>query len=64
MRISVIDDGAGTPKARRPQPTTEHGRGLWIVEQIAKSWGTTTRPDGKEVWAEIALAPDLMWIEG
>ena len=62
VRISVADDGAGTPTPRRPQSTTEHGRGLWIVEQIAKCWGTSSRPDGKEVWAEIALAPDLIWM--
>ena len=62
IRVSVADDGAGSPALRRPHATSEHGRGLWIVEQIAKSWGTDSRPDGKQVWADIALEPDLIWM--
>lgn len=63
IRIAVSDSGAGTPVPGRPQPTSEHGRGLWIVEQTASRWGTTRQPDGKEVWAEIALPADIFSID-
>ncbi len=63
VRIVVSDTGSGTPIAGQPQPTTEHGRGLWIVEQTALRWGTTKLPAGKQVWAEIALADDVLSLD-
>ena len=63
VRIVVSDTGTGTPSSEHPHPTTEHGRGLWIVEQTALRWGTTTLPGGKEVWAEIAFAGDVLSLD-
>jgi anti-sigma regulatory factor (Ser/Thr protein kinase) len=37
-----------------PDPTDEGGRGLILVDGMAESWGTSLRPQGKEVWFRLA----------
>jgi anti-sigma regulatory factor (Ser/Thr protein kinase) len=63
VRIVVSDTGSGEPVAGRPQATTEHGRGLWIVGQTAQRWGITSVPGGKQVWAEIPLGADIVSLD-
>jgi signal transduction histidine kinase len=58
VRITVSDTAPGIPTQQHPAPTSEHGRGLRIVDQLAKRWGTAELAEGKQVWAEIALTPD------
>ncbi|MET8663338.1 ATP-binding protein [Streptomyces tendae] len=43
--------------ATDPAPGTENGRGLLIVEALARTWGVTPRTGapGKTVWAELPL---------
>ncbi|WP_345128142.1 ATP-binding SpoIIE family protein phosphatase [Streptomyces chiangmaiensis] len=54
--ICEVSDGSNTaPHLRRAQAFDEDGRGLFIVAQLAKRWGTKQGPDGKTIWAELAL---------
>ncbi|MEU1618336.1 SpoIIE family protein phosphatase [Streptomyces sp. NPDC005722] len=57
--ICEVSDASNTaPHLRRARMLDEGGRGLFIVARLAERWGTRQRPDGKTIWAEIAL-PDL-----
>ncbi|MEU8697751.1 ATP-binding protein [Streptomyces sp. NPDC048680] len=57
LRIELHDEGS-TP-VRPPEhlagPGEESGRGLFLVQQLADSWGSarSTRAEGKVVWAEL-----------
>ncbi|WP_240634595.1 MULTISPECIES: ATP-binding SpoIIE family protein phosphatase [Streptomyces] len=54
--ICEVSDGSNTaPHLRRARVFDEGGRGLLIVAQLAARWGTRKRPDGKTIWAELAL---------
>jgi len=55
VRVSVHDDGAGTPVRRDPAPTEVRGRGLRIVEALAHDWGVVPAcgATGKSVWFEL-----------
>lgn len=56
--ICEVSDASNTaPHLRRARVFDEGGRGLFIVAQLAERWGTRQRPDGKTIWAELAL-PD------
>lgn len=50
--ISVTDFGAASPSPQ-VDPDDQGGRGLHIVDELANDWGTTSRPDGKTVWAKF-----------
>ncbi|MFJ6940226.1 SpoIIE family protein phosphatase [Streptomyces sp. NPDC101132] len=54
--ICEVSDGSSTaPHLRRAATTDEGGRGLFLVAQLAQSWGTRYTPRGKVIWAECAL---------
>lgn len=54
--ICEVSDGSSTaPHMRRAANTDEGGRGLFLVAQLAQSWGTRYTPGGKVIWAECAL---------
>lgn len=55
IEVRVHDDAAGWPRPLAPSATENHGRGLQIVAALAARWGVTADPDGKTVWAEIAV---------
>jgi anti-sigma regulatory factor (Ser/Thr protein kinase) len=39
-----------------PDPEAEGGRGLWLIEQLARAWGVQPQPDGgKVVWCTLKL---------
>ena len=51
VRLSVSDTGSGLP---REQGTgTCGGLGLVLIAQIAREWGTSPSPSGKEVWCRV-----------
>jgi anti-sigma regulatory factor (Ser/Thr protein kinase) len=56
LRISVHDAGRSVrvPVVRDDPPSVGGGLGLRLVEQLARRWGSE-RPDGRLVWAELAL---------
>ncbi|MFG2292849.1 SpoIIE family protein phosphatase [Streptomyces sp. NPDC048603] len=54
--ICEVSDGSSTsPHMRRAEDTDEGGRGLFLVSQYAKRWGTRYIPRGKIIWSEQAL---------
>ncbi|GAA1389721.1 ATP-binding protein [Kitasatospora putterlickiae] len=60
LRLEVHDAGTGRPALQPPaHPESEHGRGLFLVNELAERWGCCPRAGGvgKFVWALIAPAP-------
>ncbi|GHB78990.1 hypothetical protein GCM10010377_81310 [Streptomyces viridiviolaceus] len=51
----VSDSSSTTPHMRRARIFDEGGRGLLLVAQLARRWGTRHSPTGKTVWAEQSL---------
>lgn len=55
--LSVSDVGSGIPLAKAPDAEGVGGRGLMIVETLARAWGFhADAGGGKTVWAEINVA--------
>ncbi|MGW1541269.1 SpoIIE family protein phosphatase [Streptomyces sp. NPDC002309] len=57
LTCEVHDTGDSTPRRRRPRSTDESGRGLLLVDELSRRWGTRHTPEGKLTWAEQRLAP-------
>ncbi|WP_179852728.1 MULTISPECIES: ATP-binding protein [unclassified Streptomyces] len=55
LRIEVHDAGSGRPCVRSAQPEDEHGRGLFLVNELAERWGCCPRAGGigKFIWALV-----------
>ncbi|MFI9547398.1 SpoIIE family protein phosphatase [Streptomyces sp. NPDC052016] len=51
----VSDTSSTAPHLRLAATTDEGGRGLFLVAQLARSWGTRYTPEGKVIWAECGL---------
>jgi anti-sigma regulatory factor (Ser/Thr protein kinase) len=54
IRIEVRDGSHDPPRLRHPAPGDGGGRGLLLVNQLARSWGSDDLPSGKLVWFEVA----------
>jgi serine phosphatase RsbU (regulator of sigma subunit)/PAS domain-containing protein/anti-sigma regulatory factor (Ser/Thr protein kinase) len=55
--ICEASDASSTaPHLRRARVFDEGGRGLFIVAQLARRWGTRHTGTGKTIWAEVASA--------
>ncbi len=58
IRVEVRDRDHRLPILRNPHPLSDGGRGMFLVDCYAASWGAEPAPDGgKVVWAEIDVAP-------
>lgn len=56
VRVTVHDDGGGTPAVQSPTPDKPSGRGLYIVEVLADAWGVDQGAGGaKAVWFSLDL---------
>jgi anti-sigma regulatory factor (Ser/Thr protein kinase) len=57
LRVTVTDDGSGTPAPHMPHPGSSEagGWGLQLVETLADDWGTERRNGRTIVWFEHAL---------
>lgn len=54
--LEVTDpDGDSLPRLRIADIDAEGGRGLYVIEQLANSWGHTPRSCGKCVWARFRI---------
>jgi anti-sigma regulatory factor (Ser/Thr protein kinase) len=51
--VRVCDDSDASLVQREHEPTAATGRGLWLVDRLATSWGVDEVPGGKEVWCEM-----------
>ncbi|MEU1087916.1 SpoIIE family protein phosphatase [Streptomyces sp. NPDC005576] len=54
LRCEVGDDSPQLPRQRRARETDEGGRGLFLVNRLARRWGATRLSSGKVVWFEMA----------
>ncbi|MET7638249.1 SpoIIE family protein phosphatase [Streptomyces sp. NPDC005438] len=57
LRCEVGDDVPQLPRLRQARATDEGGRGLYLVNRLARRWGATRLSTGKVVWFELSL-PD------
>lgn len=56
-RVEVGDPSPDPPVKRSPDRRAGSGRGIVIVDRLARSWGWSPRPEGgKVVWCEVDLA--------
>jgi anti-sigma regulatory factor (Ser/Thr protein kinase) len=56
LLIEVFDTSPELPTLRDPEPAALGGRGLRLVEALARCWGARALPSGgKVVWAELAV---------
>ncbi|MFE9467138.1 SpoIIE family protein phosphatase [Streptomyces virginiae] len=55
LRCEVGDDAPQLPRQRRARDTDEGGRGLFLVNRLARRWGATRLSSGKVVWFELPL---------
>ena len=53
--IEVVDDSAAVPRLRYAEEDDERGRGLQVVSQLARRWGSRRAGAGKVVWCELAV---------
>ncbi|MBB5624821.1 ATP-binding protein [Sphaerisporangium krabiense] len=56
IQVDVIDEGASAhPYVHRDVgESSEGGRGLWLVCQLASAWGWRADPDGHVVWFQMS----------
>ncbi len=55
LTCEVSDSNTGRPRPRHPHALDEHGRGLHLVAQLSRRWGSRSATEGKVVWAEQDL---------
>ncbi|MEV4888674.1 SpoIIE family protein phosphatase [Nonomuraea sp. NPDC055795] len=51
--VEVFDQDLRLPRIRSAGENDEGGRGLYLVDQLAKRWGSRPTREGKAVWFEI-----------
>ncbi|GAB2783102.1 SpoIIE family protein phosphatase [Streptomyces chlorus] len=58
--ICEVSDASHTaPHLRRAKTWDEGGRGLLLVAQLTRRWGSRHTAEGKTIWAELGLAEEL-----
>ncbi|MGH3355620.1 MAG: ATP-binding protein [Nocardioidaceae bacterium] len=56
LRLAVTDGGSNSvPAQREPDDMALGGRGLRIVQSLARDWGVESKSDSTTVWAELDL---------
>lgn len=53
LLVEVADDNSRHPQRQDDDPDALDGRGLSIVDLLARSWGVRDDPYGKTVWFEV-----------
>jgi anti-sigma regulatory factor (Ser/Thr protein kinase) len=55
LRVGVHDEGVDVPVKRDASTTRLEGRGIWLVQSIARDWGSDSSgvEPGKTVWFEL-----------
>ena len=54
LHLAVRDGSDRFPELRPFDATAVRGRGLQLVDTLARRWGCDRHPDGKTVWAVLA----------
>ncbi|WP_406380705.1 SpoIIE family protein phosphatase [Streptomyces sp. NBC_01618] len=55
LTCEVADGSSTSPHLRYAAVMDEGGRGLFLVARLTERWGTRYTPQGKVIWAEMAL---------
>jgi anti-sigma regulatory factor (Ser/Thr protein kinase) len=56
LRVEVDDERYDAPVVEHPDPDDEHGWGMWLIDELASTWGTEQHADdGKTVWFELDI---------
>lgn len=53
LRVEVADRGGGNLALQVQDVNATSGRGLFLVEALARAWGTSASRDGRTVWFEL-----------
>ncbi|MDQ1424329.1 MAG: hypothetical protein QOD72_1827 [Acidimicrobiaceae bacterium] len=53
VRVEVSDGSTVLPVRQTPGPTSPTGRGLGLLDRLAKTWGVDVSGSGKTVWFEV-----------
>ncbi|WP_137991491.1 SpoIIE family protein phosphatase [Streptomyces vilmorinianum] len=60
----VFDASSTSPHLRHARTTDEGGRGLFLISQFTRRWGTRYTAEGKVIWAEQPLDRDETALDG
>lgn len=55
LRVEVEDGSPVLPEPLDITPESERGRGLFLIQALAKRWGARRTAEGKVVWFEIEV---------
>jgi anti-sigma regulatory factor (Ser/Thr protein kinase) len=55
LRVAATDDDPTLPALKSVGPDAESGRGLYLIDSLAHSWGVTPRAHGKTVWFDVVV---------
>ena len=55
LRVAVCDSSTAPPRVRDYGPSAVTGRGMLLVDRIARRWGVDMNGNGKCVWFEVDL---------
>jgi anti-sigma regulatory factor (Ser/Thr protein kinase) len=63
VRITVRDGSPVQPRVHPLAPTSATGRGMFLVDRLAKRWGVDADPvaGGKVVWFEVGGPAPAAW---
>ena len=53
VRVEVHDGGSALPVQHEPLTGEDGGRGIWLVDHEAGTWGVSADASGKSVWFEL-----------
>ncbi|MFD4985810.1 SpoIIE family protein phosphatase [Streptomyces sp. NPDC058374] len=59
LYCEVTDPSNTQPRLRRARTTDEGGRGLFLVAQLSRRWGSRYGQSGKTIWAEQELSAEF-----
>ncbi len=57
VKVETVDRGPDIPILQTPDASDHGGRGLILVQSLARQWGVDSYLDHKVVWFEVPLAP-------
>jgi len=57
IRVEVGDANHHLPIPQPPDPARATGRGLLIIDALARGWGSHATGAGKVVWFELGVSP-------
>ncbi|MGP3923468.1 SpoIIE family protein phosphatase [Streptomyces sp. 8N616] len=60
LMCEVSDGSSTSPRLRHARTTDEGGRGLLLVAQLSRRWGTRHTAAGKTIWAEQTLDESVL----